>query len=240
MNETKVYYRVLNEEEIIDEFWNSIEDLTSRQLMTQEYYPQIEAICILSLKCDIKLSSALRIATQYGHVISDIQEAVRNNDIMFPLNKFLVFDEIKNMIPLQPIVDFVVTYNQIYEETGLYLDEDSGDGQYIWEGVWEFIRRKFYINKNSRLESIFAFENKMDAENFSKLYRNNDADIAEVIIEDAKVERYDMEWMTIVPITSTMKEASAFAVNYWEGESTDKPIFELLIKGTYKLTQSNG
>ena len=80
----------------------------------------------------------------------------------------------------------------------------------------------------------------MDAENFSKLYRNNDADIAEVIIEDAKVERYDMEWMTIVPITSTMKEASAFAVNYWEGESTDKPIFELLIKGTYKLTQSNG
>lgn len=43
MNETKVYYRVLNEEEIIGEFWNSIEDLTSRQQMTQEYYPQIEA-----------------------------------------------------------------------------------------------------------------------------------------------------------------------------------------------------
>lgn len=43
MNETKVYYRVLNEEEIIGEFWNSIEDLTSHQQMTQEYYPQIEA-----------------------------------------------------------------------------------------------------------------------------------------------------------------------------------------------------
>ena len=187
MNNMKTYYRVLNEEEIIGEACNSIEDLSFRQQMTQEYYPQIEAICILSLKCDIKLSTALRIATQYGHVISDIQDAVRNNDIMFPLNKFLVFDEIKNMIPLEYIVDFFITYNQIYEETGLYLDEDCGDGQYIWEGVWEFIRREFYINKNSRLESIFAFENKMDADNFSKLYRNNETDIAEVTIEDLKL-----------------------------------------------------
>ena len=71
------YYRVLNESEEVNVTYNSVDKPTSRQQAVQSYYPQIEAICILSLQCDIKLASALRIATQYGQVLGEVQDAVR-------------------------------------------------------------------------------------------------------------------------------------------------------------------
>lgn len=147
MNTQTKHYRVLNEYEEVNVTYNSIENPTSRQQAVQSYYPQIEAICILSLRCDIKLESALRIATQYGHVLGEVQDAVRNGDTTIPLDIFLVLNESKTVIPLQPVVDFIVNYNQIYQDTGLYLDDERGDGQYIWEGAWEFVRARCFLTK---------------------------------------------------------------------------------------------
>ena len=126
MNTQAKYYRVLNESEEVNVTYNSVENQTSRQQAVQSYYPQIEAICILSLQCDIKLASALRIATQYGQVLDEVQEAVRNGDTTIPLELFLVFNESKTEIHLQHVVDFIVNYNQIYQYTGLYFDEERG------------------------------------------------------------------------------------------------------------------
>lgn len=234
-SKNKLYYRVITSNEIVGESINSMQNLTCRQQIVNEFYPQMEAICMLSLQCDIKLSSALRIASQYGYVIDDIQDAIQCGCDVFLLNKLLVSGETKDAIPLKPLVDFIVNYNRIYNESGIYLDEDRNDGQYIWEGVWEYVRRRLFSHKNSRLASIFAFEKMSEAKQFSESYRNDTRDIVTVEIEDAKVERYDMEWLTKVPITSTMIEASVYATNYWEGKSTDTPCYEFLVKGTYKL-----
>lgn len=239
MNTQTKHYRVLNEYEEVNVTYNSIENPTSRQQAVQSYYPQIEAICILSLRCDIKLESALRIATQYGHVLGEVQDAVRNGDTTIPLDIFLVLNESKTVIPLQPVVDFIVNYNQIYQDTGLYLDDERGDGQYIWEGAWEFVRRKVFPDKSSRLESIFAFDNIENAKNFVKEYREGNAVIAQVETENSVIERYDMQWITEVPENSTMKETAEYAVVYWDGKLTSTPLFEILIKGQYKLSETN-
>ena len=233
------YYRVLNESEEVNVTYNSVDKPTSRQQAVQSYYPQIEAICILSLQCDIKLESALRIATQYGQVLGEVQDAVRNGETTIPLELFLVFNESKALIPLQPVVDFIVNYNQIYQDTGLYLDDERGDGQYIWEGAWEFVRHKVFPNKISRLESIFAFDNIENAKNFVAEYREVNAVIAQVETNNSVIERYDMQWITEVPENSTMKEAAEYAVVYWEGKQTSTPTFEILIKGQYKLSETD-
>ncbi len=239
MNTQAKYYRVLNESEEVNVTYNSVENQTSRQQAVQSYYPQIEAICLLSLQCDIKLASALRIATQYSQVLDEVQEAVRNGDTTIPLELFLVFNESKTEIHLQHVVDFIVNYNQIYQYTGLYFDEERGDGQYIWEGAWEFVRRKIFPNKSSRLESIFAFDNIENAKNFVEEYREGNAVIAQVKTDNSVIERYDMQWITEVPVNSTMKEAAEYAVVYWEGKQTSIPLFEILIKGQYKLIETN-
>ena len=169
MKSVKQLYRVVNESDELEEVLDSTIDITSRQQITRNFLSQIKDILTLSLKCDLKLSSALRIASQYGNIIEKILAAKDNRESEIALSKFLVFDEKKTSIPLDIILEFVYSYNQVYQDTGLYLDEDCGDGQYIWEGVWEVVRQLLFSDKNSRLESIFAFDNLEDAFSFVRI-----------------------------------------------------------------------
>lgn len=64
-----------------------------------EFYEQIEKVCKLSQECNIKISSALRIATQYGWVIEDVQQMVRESASEIPLDLFMVYNEQKRVYP---------------------------------------------------------------------------------------------------------------------------------------------
>ena len=58
-------YRILNEEESYDILYTSYINQSARKNRVIEFYEQIEKVCKLSQECNIKISSALRIATQY-------------------------------------------------------------------------------------------------------------------------------------------------------------------------------
>lgn len=229
----KTLYRVIDHNERCDITYNSNINIGNRKKNVTKFLPQIENICNLSATCDIKLESALRIASQYGWVLTEIQQKVRQNEETFPLSMFLVQEEDKEEIPMRPLVDFIVKYQQKYEETGIFLDEDKGDGQYLWEGIWEIVRQQHFPNSLSRLKSCFAFKNKIDAENFKNEYDKKDNIIAEIELRNAIIEEYDMQWITDVPIISKMQEATILAYKYWNKEQTSHPITEILINGEY-------
>lgn len=226
-------YRVLNEDEDFNVSYNSYADCSSRKSKVKYMYEQIERVCNLSLKCNLKISSALRIASQYGYVKKDIQQRVRNAEQEIPLSLFLVFNDNKTHIQMCPLVDFIVEYNSAYQQTGIYLDEDKGDGQYFWEVIWEMVRKTEFPKAFSRLESCFAFTDIKEASKFAIESRGSEARIARVELQKAKLQNYDMQWVTEVPVESTMKEAIEYARKYWSGEYSEKPIVETLIKGDY-------
>lgn len=232
-------YRILNEEESYDTPYTSYINQSARKCKLMEFYEQIEKVCKLSQACNIKISSALRIATQYGWVIEDIQRLVRDGAREIPLDLFLVCDEQKEHIPTQPLVAFIVGYNTYYQETGVFLDNEKGDGQYVWEIIWDIVRRDEFPDANSRIDSCFAFTSRADAVQFSKEFRAPERKVAEVVIEDADINLYDMQWITTVPVDSTMNEAVEYARNYWKGLKTENPIMEALIFGEYTFKEGN-
>ena len=232
-------YRVLNDEETYNFHYTSYIYQSKRKENAMEFYEQIENVCKLSQKCNIKIASALRIATQYGWVIEDMQHLVQNNATEIPLELFLVYDEPKVYIPTQPLWEFIKEYNTFYQETGISLDDEKGDGQYFWEIIWDIVRRDEFPDANSRLDSCFAFINRADAVQFLKEFRDPGRKVAEVIIEDADINVYDMQWITTVPVDSTMNEAVEYARNYWKGLKTENPIMEALIFGEYTFKEDN-
>lgn len=232
-------YRILNEEESYDILYTSYINQSARKNKILEFYEQIEKVCKLSQECNIKIASALRIATQYGWVIEDVQRMVRKGATEIPLELFLVCDEQKEHISMQPLVDFIVEYNTYYQETGVFLDDEKGHGQYFWEAIWDIVRRDEFPGTNSRLDSCFAFTSRADTVQFSKEFRVSERKVAEVVIEDADINIYDMQWITTVPVDSTMNEAVEYARNYWKGLKTENPIMEALIFGEYTFKEDN-
>lgn len=164
---------------------------------------------------------------------------VRKGATEIPLDLFLVCDEQKEHISMQPLVDFIVEYNTYYQETGVFLDDEKGHGQYFWEAIWDIVRRDEFPGTNSRLDSCFAFTSRADTVQFSKEFRVSERKVAEVVIEDADINIYDMQWITTVPVDSTMNEAVEYARNYWKGLKTENPIMEALIFGEYTFKEDN-
>lgn len=236
--ETKLY-RVLNDEETYNFHYTSYIYPSKRKENAIKLYEQIEKVCKLSQECNIKISSALRIATQYGWVIEDVQRMVRKGANEIPLDLFLVCDEQKEYISMQPLVDFIVEYNTYYQETGIFMDDEKGHGQYFWEVIWEIVRKDEFPDANNRLDSCFAFTSRADAVRFSKEFRVPERKVAEVVVEEADINIYDMQWITTVPVDSTMNETVEYARNYWKGLKTENPVMEALIFGKYTFKKDN-
>lgn len=229
-------YRSLNECECFDVLYTSNLDRSERKKQVLKYYKQIASTCKLSQMCDIKISSALRIATQYGLVIEEIVQMCENHINKIPLDMFLAYDEAVNYISMDDFVEFFIEYNGRYEKTGVFLDEEKGHGQYFWEVIWEIVRKREFPKAISRLDSCFAFENQDDLSAFIGDFRGYDKS-AEVCIVDAELQSYDMQWLTDVPVDSTMKEAVEYARKYWSGLKTDHPVMETLIYGSYIFSE---
>lgn len=100
-------------------------------------------------------------------------------------------------------------------------------------------QKKEFPEAFSRLDSCFAFTDKGDTIQFADELRGTDYKLAEINIEDAKVQLYDMQWVTDVPVSSSMREAVEYARNYWKGLKTKHPIMEALIYGDYTFKESD-
>lgn len=145
-------------------------------------------------------------------------DAIRNfnkNDIIYPIKKI----ELENL-----------GYYNLSKHGITYLFTNSNDGFY--ELMYELIRSKFYNNRLSRLESIFAFETKEEAIMFAKKYRSNYR-YQIIELESHNYEILDMNWLT----GGIGLDLYNKCLCYWKGEFTSIPIKECLLKLPVKVNE---
>lgn len=228
-----MYYRVINP---LEHTGKSIDSRDFQQYPRRsraiELFELYKWICRLSEKTNIRISSAIDVAKQYGWIIEQIQEKVRNNESSISLELFLVHDDPIKEIPMNDLVSFITNYNLIFEKTKRFIDD--GDEPYAWEFIWEYVRTQINPKMPSRLFSCFLFDNLLDAESFKNKKFNHLKKIVNIDIEENRnLRRFDMNWLSDVPVTATFSEAYDYASNYWQEKETENPIWEYLCDCVY-------
>ena len=102
----------------------------------------------------------------------------------------------------------------------LFSDDPTYTNNLTCEIVYEIIRRSQFPGKLSRMQSFFAFD-EMGIQAYAAHW---DGHVFEV--EAAHVEKYDMNLVKNTGLATN----SYFAHKYWNGESSDSPIYEYLLK----------
>jgi len=116
-----MYYRVIGPLECIGKQIDSRDfQLFPRKKRSVELFKLYEWICWLSEKTNIRLSSAINIAIQYGSIIDLLYEKVGNNENSISLELFLVHDDPIKEIQMNDLVDFINNYNLILKNREFY------------------------------------------------------------------------------------------------------------------------
>lgn len=228
-----MYYRVIDPLEFQKKIIDSHDfQQYPRKKRAHEVMELYKWVCILSEKTGIRISSAIDIAKHYNHILKEIQDKASNNDKYISLEMFYIYSDPIKEIPMADLVDFILDYNAVFVETGDFIDD--GDEPYVWEYIWEYARKKINPQMPSRFLSCFLFDNLKDAENFKKEEYNRSKKIVGIDIElKRNLCKYDMNWLTDVPTTSTFSESYLYAKNYWEEKETENPIWEFLCDCIY-------
>lgn len=86
----------------------------------------------------------------------------------------------------------------------------------------------------------FLFDNLLDTENFKNEESNLLNKIVKIEIkENRNLNKFDMNWLSDVPVTATFSEAYDYASNYWQQKKTENPIWELLCDCIYIPLEPN-
>jgi len=104
----------------------------------------------------------------------------------------------------------------------------------VWEFIWEYVRQQVTPKMPSRLSSCFLFDNLLDVRKFQKKEFNSSNIIAKIDIkENRALCKFDMNWLSDVPVTATFSEAYDYASNYWQQKETENPMWEFLCDCIY-------
>jgi len=234
-----MYYRLISPLECIGKSIDSRDfQQNPRKYRSVELFESYKWVCWLSEKTNIRLSSAINIAKQYGWIIELIKEKLGNNENSIPLELFLVDNDPIKEIPMNDLAFFINNYNSIFEKTGVYIGD--GDEPYAWEFIWEYVRQQVAPEMTSRLFSCFLFDNLLDTENFKKEKFNHSNIIVKIEIKEYRtICKFDMNWLSNVLVEATFSEAHVYASNYWQQKETEDPIWEFLCDCIYIPVELN-
>jgi len=225
------YYRVLNkEEESSNTQLNSEHQLSEFRKQAIAMFPHSEAVCNLSKSTGMQLKGAMCLAQNIPCFLDIVRQFIDKGKELCPLIELCVNDPIK-YIKLDDLIELSNNYIRIINNTKLYFDIDNGN--VLWEYIWEYIRKNQYSNLPSRLKSVFLFNNKKEASDFFKNYRDDRYSICEIKLLSGKTEDFDMNWFTDVPCDITFNDAIKYAESYWGRKQTPQPIIETLHQGLY-------
>ncbi|MBZ9655030.1 DUF2441 domain-containing protein [Phyllobacterium lublinensis] len=94
------------------------------------------------------------------------------------------------------------------------------------ERLWEEVRSKDFPNLPSRMRCLYAFITKGDAERANKEWFNSNRAVLELYLVDANTHIADSKFLDANSETWGNR-----ALDYWLGDTTDDPRFEVLIHG---------
>lgn len=129
-------------------------------------------------------------------------------------------------------VDDFVSIIQSLSRIGVQL---FNEGFYLWEYIYELVRKECCPDKPKRADSFFLFGNVDDCVYYRDKIKGG-GDICKIeIINERKLFKSDMNLLDLIPNNATTKEAKSQAYKYWNGESSAVPVYEYLLEGECKL-----
>ena len=144
---------------------------------------------------------------------------------------------------------FVLTYKPHHKN--IYIKEDDliniadsldeigyevfREGFYLWENIYEKVRRKKHQDKPSRENSFFLFDNIRDCKYYIDKHKEGGVICEVEILKNNSIFKGDMNLWDTISDNFTFKEAEEHVDKYWLGETSDKPVFEYLFQGTCSL-----
>lgn len=229
------YYRLVDlagepEDVIID---TEIAKTPPRMLKTVELSPLFDFFLQFWTESGVQIDTASNSLIYLQNYISEVQYFEKHGRTDIP--SYLVNpNEKMPTIPLNTLKNAILSYCSYCDQSGVSLHTE--DLPYVWEYLWEVIRKSFFQDKTSRFSSIFLFSDLAVAKTFQTDTCSMKETICSVdLLETFDIQAYDMNWLNMVPTDCTFKEMLEFANNYWLGNLTDNPTMEYLFSGKYKL-----
>lgn len=186
-----------------------------------EHKVQLDTVFKSLKNCDTLLQQLQEIENQGGRHISSCS---------------VNYDEELAVLPACPMKEMLEFYKKYRDEAEIELK--NSDLACIKEYFCEFVRRTYYLDKNSRFNAVFFYENLDVAAAANIASRQKTCKFAEVeIVETISLDRYDQRWLTDIKNTCICKECEDAIKNYWQGLMTDHPKVEYLFSGKYILKE---
>lgn len=123
----------------------------------------------------------------------------------------------------------------IVEELDKIGFEVFQEGFYLWENIYEKVRRNGYEERPSREISFFLFDNLKDCKYYIDKYKGRGQICKVEILEKRSLFKADMNLLDIIPNNLTFKQTEKQVDKYWSGETSDNVVYEYLFQGTCKL-----
>lgn len=134
------------------------------------------------------------------------------------------------VIPIQLLNDFIQSFDNENPFILFY------EGHYLWERYFEMVRKNAFADLPNRKECLFFFDNLDDCNYYIKNHNGGLGQIYEVeILEQSKLFKGDMKLIDEIDESITYNNILKEAFDYWDGKSSNKPIFEYLFEGKCKL-----
>lgn len=207
--------------------------ISPRMMRSVSLAPLFNLLLPFWAESGVQIDTACNCMLYMQDYLSEVQD-IEKKGLTEVSTHLLNSKEKKQNISLEMLKTIIFPYYDYYNETGTSLEIE--DLPYIWEYLWEVVRKSFFQSKISRFNSIFLFGDKMTAEVFQreKMFLQEALCFVE-IIETYNMQQYDMNWLDRVPTDCTYSEMHKYAANYWSGILTDSPTFEYLFSGKYRL-----
>lgn len=234
MDPSNKYYRILNpSEEPSGQRLMSDRQSQFRQEVFA-YRKLSHCIYILSLKTGLQIINAVRVAENSPAYLDVLNCFFHSGERLFNLSEIGVTDPIRT-ISGDDLYAFCNNYVAAINESGLYYD--FGNEHYLWEFIWEIVRKYEFPSMPSRMESVFLFKDAETASDFLRDWRDLRYRAVSVDIDEGTTQEFDMNWFTDVPYDIPVSEAKDYARKYWRQELTEHPVIEILHSGTYSWTE---
>ncbi|MGE4332975.1 MAG: DUF2441 domain-containing protein [Macellibacteroides sp.] len=129
------------------------------------------------------------------------------------------------------VEDFVLIIQSLIK-IGIQL---FNEGFYLWEYIYELVRKEYCPNKPKRADSFFLFDSVNDCIYYRDKIKGGGEICKVEIINERKLFKGDMNLLDLIPNNITTKEAKNQTLKYWNGESSTIPVYEYLLEGECRL-----
>lgn len=224
------YYRVLNP---LEEHKGHILSSNRKSQFREEvfaYRKLSHDIYVLAMKTGLKIYNAVRVAENVPAFIDELNKFIMSDKTEYDLSQMLIDDSIR-YISRDDIFDFAHNYIADINETGLYYDWEHEF--YLWEFIWEMVRYSEFPNMPSRMDSVFLFDSRENANKFKNKYRTPNYRVTKINLLEGSSQSFDMNWFSRVPSDIPLSEVLVYVRNYWSQKMTQNPILETLFQGKY-------